>query len=226
MNGSERAIHRTSTPEKISVYILAANRLLRETLERILRRAGFELAGSTEEPRIGLEEVAKIQPCVLLINGGASRADATTLILEARRAAPDTPVVLFGAREDAEAFLDSIRAGAVGYVSSESSASDVVAAVGCAARGEAMCSPRLCRELFKYVAEHLPGPKFGRSGPCRLTRRERQLLPLISEGLTNKEIAARLIISELTVKNHVGRLLRKTGTRDRLSAVQAAQAPG
>ena len=102
MNGSAPAVHGTSAPEKISVYILAANRLLRETLERILRRAGFDVAGSTEEPRAGLEEAAKIKPCVLLINGGASQADCATLILEARRAAPNAPVVLFGAREEPE----------------------------------------------------------------------------------------------------------------------------
>lgn len=226
MNGAELGLHENLSHEKISVYILAANRLLRETLERILRRGGFEVAGSTEEPRIGLEEIAKLQSCVLLINGGALQPDCATLVQEARRAAPGNPVVLFGAREDTKTFFDAIHAGVAGYVSGESPASDIVAAVRCAARGEALCSPRLCHELFKYVAAHSAGAKFGRNGNYRLTRRERQLLPLISEGLTNKEIAARLIISELTVKNHVGRILRKTGTRDRLSAVQAVGGAG
>lgn len=224
MNAAERGVHENASREKISVYILAANRLLRETLERILRRGGFEVAGSTEEPRIGFEEITKLQPCILLINGGALQPDCATLVQEARKAAPDSPVVLFGAREDAKTFFDAIRAGAMAYVPNESPASDIIAAVRCAARGEALCSPRLCRELFKYVATQPATATFTRHGNCRLTRRERQLLPLISEGLTNKEIAARLIISELTVKNHVGRILRKTGTRDRLSAVQAAEA--
>lgn len=220
MSDSERAIRDPVLPERISVYILAANRLLRETLERILRRAGFEVGGSTEDPPVGLEEALRSDPSVFLINGG-SQTDCADLILEAHKAAPHIPIVLFGAREDPETLFRSIRAGVTGYVSSESPASDIIAAVRCAARGEALCSPRLCRELFKYVEAHSQAEKFALRGNHRLTRRERQLLPLISEGLTNKEIAARLIISELTVKNHVGRILRKTGTRDRLSAAEA-----
>jgi len=222
MSDSERAVCDSVLPEKISVYILAANRLLRETLERILRRAGFEVGGSAEDTGLGLEEAAKNHPSVFLINGG-SQNDYAALILEARKAAPHIPIVLFGAREEPETFFHSIRAGVIGYVSGESPAADIIAAVRCATRGEALCSPRLCRELFKYVAAHPQASKFPRRGNYRLTRRERQLLPLISEGLTNKEIAARLIISELTVKNHVGRILRKTGTRDRLSAVEASE---
>lgn len=210
-------------PEKVSVYILAANRLLREALGHILKRAGFEVTGATEEQRVGLEEITELQPTVILLNGSALQSDCSSLIIAARKAAPESPVVLFGAREDPETFFRSIRAGVVGYVSSESPASDVVAAVRCAVRGEALCPPRLCRELFKYVARQASISKSANRSNYRLTRREQQLLPLISEGLTNKEIAARLIISELTVKNHVGRILRKTGTRDRLSAAQAVE---
>jgi DNA-binding NarL/FixJ family response regulator len=211
-------------PEKITVYILAANRLLREALGHILRRAGFEVVGATDEPRVGLDEIAELQPSVILLNGSAPQADCESLVVAARKSAPESPVVLFGAREDFEAFFWSIRAGVVGFVPSESPASDVVAAVRCALRGEALCPPRLCRELFKYVAKHASITKSANTAHHRLTRREQQLLPLISQGLTNKEIAARLILSELTVKNHVARILRKTGTRDRLSAVQAAEA--
>lgn len=209
-------------PEKITVYVLAANRLLREALGHVLRRAGFEVIGATEEPRVGIDEIGEWQPSVILLNGSALQSDCANLIAATRKAAPESPVVLFGGREDTETFFRSIRAGAVAYVSSESPASDVVAAVRCAVRGESLCPPHLCRELFKYVAKQA-APRSSSAASYRLTRREQQLLPLISEGLTNKEIAARLIISELTVKNHVGRILRKTGMRDRLSAAQAVE---
>ena len=210
-------------PEKITVYVLAANRLLREALGHVLRRAGFEVIGATEEPRVGIDEIAERKPSVILLNGSTLQSDCANLIAATRKAAPESPVVLFGGREDTETFFRSILAGAVAYVSSESPASDVVAAVRCAVRGESLCPPCLCRELFKYVAKQASAPRSSSAASYRLTRREQQLLPLISEGLTNKEIAARLIISELTVKNHVGRILRKTGMRDRLSAAQAVE---
>lgn len=219
MSGSEHG----SKGDKITVYILAGNRLLREALANIVKRAGFEVVGETEEPHIAAQDLSGLRPSVLLLNGTMFGSESPGIITEVRRAAPGTPIVLFGAREDTETFFRSVQAGITGYVSSESGASDLVAAIRCAVRGESLCPPRLCRELFKYVAEHTLVSKRGLQGDYAFTRRERQLLPLISEGLTNKEIAARLIISELTVKNHVGRILRKTGTRDRLSAAQAAE---
>lgn len=218
MSSSQRGLR----PEKIAVYILAGNRLLREALGNIVKRAGFEVAGSTEEPHVASKDLSGSRASVLLLHGGMLESECPSIILEVRSVAPGIPIVLLGAREDTETFFRSVRAGIASYVSSESGAADLVAAIRCAVRGESLCPPRLCRELFKYVAEHASAHKVGLQGNYAFTRRERQLLPLISEGLTNKEIAARLIISELTVKNHVGRILRKTGTRDRLSAAQAA----
>lgn len=223
MTGLEQAA-KAQAPDKICVYVLAANRLLREALGRVFKRAGFAVLGSTEELAVALEEVARFQPNVVLINASALQFDVAPIVLGVRRAAPTSPVVLFGAREERETFFRSIRAGVAGYVSSESRASDLVAAVRCAVRGEALCPPRLCLELFKYVARHPSLPKAALRVGYGLTRREQQVLPLISEGLTNKEIAARLTVSELTIKNHVGRILRKTGKHDRLSAAQAIEA--
>lgn len=219
MSGSERGLK----SEKIAVYILAGSRLLREALTNIAKRAGFDVAGATEEPGIAAKDLADSRPSVLLLQGGMLECEWPNVVLEARAAVPGIPIVLLGAREDTETFFRAVQAGITAYVSSESGAADLVAAIRCAVRGESLCPPRLCRELFKYVAEHASALKSGFKGNYVFTRRERQLLPLISEGLTNKEIAARLIISELTVKNHVGRILRKTGTRDRLSAAQAAE---
>jgi DNA-binding NarL/FixJ family response regulator len=223
VNGSSKTQHEPRISDRIGIYVVAANRLLREALGRILKRAGFEAIGSTEDWRADLDELGKLRPAVLLINGGATQFDWASFIAEARVVLPDTPLVLFGAQENADAFFRAVCAGVVAYVSSESPASDLVAAIRSALRDDAFCPPRLCRELFRYVARQAHKTD-STSEKYSLTRRERQLVPLISEGLTNKEIAARLILSELTVKNHVGRLLRKTGTRNRLSAAQAAEA--
>ncbi len=210
--------------DKISVYILAANRLLREALSHTFKtRADIEVVGSSEQPGPGLDAIAGIRPDVLLVNGAMSGFNWAGFIPEARRTSPETRVVIFGMQEAPEEFFRSIRAGAVGFLLSEASATDLVSAVRSVARGEAVCPARLSLTLFSYVARQafVPNPRL--RAMHGLTRREQQLLPLIAQGLTNKEIASYFGLSEQTVKNHIHRILQKSGSEDRLSAVYALE---
>lgn len=226
MSGLGATTEVNQTPRKISVYILTANRLLREALEHTFRiRANIQVAGSGEEFR-DLQPIAALRPDVLLVNGSIPELEWERVVCEARQVSPESRLVLFSMREDTELFFRAIRAGVVGYVLSECPASDLVAAVRCVAKGEAVCPPRLCLALFRYVSRQAAIPSPALLAERGLTRREQQLLPLISQGLTNKEIACRLILSEQTIKNHIARILRKMDTHDRLSAAQAAQAFG
>lgn len=210
--------------DKISVYILAANRLLREALGHTFRsRADIEVVGSAEQPQTGLEVLASIRPDVMLVNGAMQGFDWSGFIPEARRSVPGTQVVIFGMQEDPDSFFRSIRAGVVGYLLSEASASDLVSAVRAAAHGESICPPRLCRILFQHVARQATYPSPRLRAEHGLTRREQQILPLIAQGLTNKEIAVHFSLSEQTVKNHIHRILQKVGSDDRLSAVHALE---
>jgi two-component system NarL family response regulator len=210
--------------DKITIYILAANRLLREALSHAFKlRTDIEVSGSSEQPETCLDAITTIRPDVLLVNGAMPGFNWAGFIPEARRTAPETRVVIFGMQEDVGEFFRSIRAGVVGYLLSEASATELSAAVRSAARGEAFCPPRLCTALFSYVARHSLAPSPRLRAVHGLTRREQQLLPLIAEGLTNKEIASELGLSEQTVKNHVHRILHKVGSEDRLSAVYAVE---
>lgn len=223
MSDSDRAGARSRKASRVSLHIFARNRLLREALERAFAaRTDIETVGSAEKPQAGLDAVAALRPQVVLIDGGSLEFDWVKLVTGIRRAAVESRVVLFGMPEDAETFFSAIRAGVVGYVLSESSGADLVTAVRCAARNEAFCPARLCLALFNYVVRSSSSPAPLLRAKHGLTRREQQLLPLISEGLTNKEIATRLALSEQTVKNHIGSILRKMGARDRLSAAHAA----
>jgi DNA-binding NarL/FixJ family response regulator len=208
--------------DKISVYILAANKLLREALSHTFKvRADIEVAGSSEQPGTGLDAIEGIRPDVLLVNGAMTGFNWAGFIPEARRISPETKVIIFGMQEDPDQLFRSIRAGVVGFLLSEASATELVSAVRSVARGEAVCPPRLSLTLFSYVARQasVPNPKL--RAMHGLTRREQQLLPLIAQGLTNKEIASYLCLSEQTVKNHIHRILQKSGSVDRLSAVYA-----
>jgi DNA-binding NarL/FixJ family response regulator len=117
-------------------------------------------------------------------------------------------------------------AGATGYLLKDASAAEVVAGVRAVAQGHAVCSPELCAHLFEIVAQS-PGsiPSSRANLSFGLTRRQQQIVPLIGQGLTNKEIASILNLSEQTVKNHVHGIMQSVGVKNRLDVIDATQRP-
>jgi len=208
----------------IRVFLLIENRLLREALTRLLRKRSDILI-------VGQGNQDEITPRVLL------ETDSAILALdfaEARwlpeRFFSDHPypvsrrfkALLVGMECDQRQFLNAVRAGASGYMLKDASAGEVVAAIRAIVRGEAICPPRLCRVLFHMVSQM---PDLNATEPaCAppiLTLRQRQLIGLVAKGLTNKEIAAQLNLSEFTVRNHIHRILKQADVRTRREAVQA-----
>jgi len=211
---------------KSHVFIAAPNRLLRETLARMLRKhPQLEVAGASSLTPVPADEVAASRADILLMTcGGAGDANAGFLRL-IQEAAADIKIILLEMDEDEESFIQSIRAGVAGYLSRDASAQEVIAGVLAVREGGAACSGRLCRTLFDHVARDplmLPSASMQRS--LGLTRREQQIVPLIAQGLTNKEIANHFCLSEQTIKNHLYRMMQKVGVSDRLSVVELCRA--
>src|SRR5712692_9443300 len=174
-----------------------------------------------------LAEVTESGCQVLLLDSLTSALSDENFVQEAIRALPDLKVILIGMDEDEATFLKAVRAGAVGYVLKDASSLDVAAAVRNAAQGEAVCPPRLCRSLFRYMVKEATSlPDIRIKVRLGLTRRQQQLVPLIAQGLTNKEIASQLNLSEQTVKNHVHRMLQRVGADDRLTVVRMVRLQG
>jgi DNA-binding NarL/FixJ family response regulator len=123
-----------------------------------------------------------------------------------------------------ENFFQSVREGAAGYVLRDASAAEVLGAIRSVAAGEAVCPACFSTTLFRCASQLLTIRENLRSrGPSELSRREQQLVELVCGGFTNKEIASRLHLSAHTVKNHIYRILRKTGASDRISLVDHYQ---
>ena len=210
-----------------SVFMVAVNRLLRETLTRMLKKRGdFDVVGvSPSLPGVS-STIAASGANVLILDGVTARLSKCCLISEVLALDRSLKVVLIDMDNDPATFLECVRAGALGYVLRDASAAEVVSAVRAVAEGQAVCPAELCRCLFCALAErrHLPSAQvkleFG------LTRRQQQLVPLIAQGLTNKEIATHLNISEQTVKNHIHSILRRTGATDRLQVTDLTRAWG
>ena len=208
--------------QRIDVFLVTENRLLREALMRIFgEKSDLCLVGATALSPYIVKEVAASGAHVLLSDSSASILSDLQIIPELRTAAPHLRVVLIGMEADSTTFVKAVRAGVLGYVLKDASSADVAAAVRSVAKNEAVCPPTLCRTLFDYVAApQLQGTCLQAKHPFGLTRREQQLVEMMGRGLTNKEIASQLNLSEQTVKNHVHRVLQKVGAGDRLEAVE------
>jgi len=215
-------------PAKPRVFIAAGNRLLREALSRMLTKSGdIEVIGTELpepfSPDALLSEAADI---LLLSSRGTLQADVAA-IRGVRSAAPQISILLIDMAGDEAEFLQCIRAGARGYLLRDASAEDVVEAVRAVRAGKAICPGGLCATLFRYFEREAASfPSASIHQKLGLTRREQQLIPLIAEGLTNKEIANRFCLSEQTVKNHLYRMKQKIGAGDRLGIVQVCRTQG
>lgn len=212
----------------VGVFLLAESRLLLEIFARLLaRKHDIQVVGAAACSSQVVLRVIAANPDVVLCDSLATALSSEDVLLELRRNLPNVRIIMFGMDCDPEKFLIAAQHGAIGYVLKDASAAEVANAIRAVARGEAVCPPALCRVLFDHVASSgawQPGIQVRKN--LGLTRREQQLVQLISEGLTNKEIAARLFLSEQTVKNHVRRMLRKAGATDRLEAVERWRAQG
>ena len=210
---------------KLSVFVLSSTRLLRESIEHMVRKksdldlrgAGSLRADSKDEVTASGAEVLVTDSLQFVLARGGS---ATTFPAERGR----IKVVLVAMDDDKKHFLSAVKQGVLGYVLQDASAIEILNAIRAAARGEAICPPRFVRALFDYVAsQSLDLPNARTRIQWGLTRREQQLIPLIGRGMTNKEIATQLSLSEQTVKNHVHRILHKVGVEDRLGVFEACQ---
>ncbi|GIH23779.1 DNA-binding response regulator [Acrocarpospora phusangensis] len=185
-------------------------------------RAGFaaflntqpdiEVVGEAADGAEAVARTAELEPDVVLMDirmPGMDGITATGLIRTAR-------VLILTTFDLDEYVYAALRAGASGFLLKDASAAQLAEAVRVVAAGEALLSPRVTRRL---IAEFTRLPARSRVKVERITDRETEVLTLIARGLSNQEIARELVVSEQTVKTHIGRVLAKLGLRDRAQAI-------
>ena len=217
--GSVRA---TPVGNVVSVFLLAENRLLREALIRLLsKKDDIQIAGSGPySPQI-LREIISAEPHIVVLDSVSKALSQDGVIRRLHQARPQIGVVMVGMEADEGVFLRLVREGVLGYVLTDASAVEVWRAIRDVAAGEAVCPPSLSVALFRCVAcpeTYLPAIRVKKTPD--FSPRQQELARLIRDGLSNKELAARLNLSEQTVKNHVHRMLRKVGAADRATMAE------
>jgi DNA-binding NarL/FixJ family response regulator len=215
----------------VRVVLADDQALLRKGFRMILEAEdGIEIVGEAADGSDAVRLVELYQPDVVLMDVRMPVLDGieATRAIATSPASGETRVLILTTFDLDEYAFSALRAGASGFLLKDVPPAELVAAIRTVARGDAVVSPRVTRRLLEEYADKLPdlsanggGGGAGWADPAlaQLTEREREVLLAVADGLSNAEIAARLYVSEATVKSHVGRLLAKLGLRDRVQAV-------
>jgi len=202
----------------IRVVLVDDQELVRSGLRRVLRRRdGFLIVAECGDGADVPAAVAAHQADVIVMDLRMKDVDGIEATRRLVRSGPHPPVLALTTFDDDELLAGALRAGAAGYVLKDAPAEDLIRAVRAVAAGEAWLDTTVtARVLATY--RHAAGDRAG-PPPELLTPREWDVLRAIGRGLSNAEIAAALVISELTVKSHIGRIFVKLGLRDRAAAI-------
>ncbi len=208
----------------VRVLLADDQRLVRESLATLLGLLdGIELVATASDGEEACALAGAHRPEVALMDLRMPRVDGIEATRRLRDEVPGTKVIALTTYADDESVLAALRAGARGYLTKDASGADIRQAILGVAAGEAALDPAVQHHVVAAIAGSAR-PATGSTAdlPDDLTPREAEVLALIAEGLTNTEIADRLVVSPTTVKSHINHLFAKAGVRDRAQAVRYA----
>ncbi|CAL9344728.1 response regulator [Streptomyces sp. NPDC057838] len=208
----------------IRVFLLDDHEVVRRGVHDLLNdEPDITVVGEAANAEQALVRVPALRPDVAVLDVRLPDGDGVSVCRELRSQMPELSCLMLTSFDDEEALLDSIMAGASGYVLKQIQGSDLVSAVRTVAAGQSLLDPSATARLMARLRQPEPEPE--PDALPGLTDREREILALIGEGLTNRQIGQRLYLAEKTVKNHISRLLAKLGVERRIqAAVIATQA--
>jgi DNA-binding NarL/FixJ family response regulator len=216
----------------IKVLLVDDQTLIRQGIRLLLEiEADIQVVGQAADGRAALEQVEALHPDVVLMDVRMPEMDGIAATRELSARHPEVKVIILTTFEDDETVFEGLKAGASGYLLKDISSEEMAQAVRKVAAGEALIQARLTRKVlaeFSRLATATDRQASTRPGtvealPVALTERELQVLQALAHGLSNREIADSLVITEGTVKNHVSSLIDKLGVRDRTQAVLKGQ---
>lgn len=213
----------------IRVLLVDDQTLIRQGIAMLLElEPDLEVVGAVGDGRAAIEAVERLHPDVVLMDVRMPGMDGVTATRELNRRFPDVGVIILTTFDDDEYIFEGLKAGARGYLLKDISSEEMAEAVRTVARGEALIQPSIARkvvaEFTRLAVSAPPAPeRAALKPPNALTERELDVLKALARGMSNKEIAAALVITEGTVKTHISNILAKLDVRDRTQAVLKAQ---
>jgi DNA-binding NarL/FixJ family response regulator len=210
--------------EDIRVLIADDHTLFREGLQALLLSVPeIEVIATVEDGRQAIEAAAQYQPDVILMDLQMPELNGIEATRQIIQVSPHIGVIVVTMFEDDDSVFAAMRAGARGYILKGADQNDVLRAIQAVARGEALFGPTIAARLINYFSP--AAPSSSQTFP-ELTEREREILGFIAQGANNAQIAARLTISQKTVRNHVSNIFNKLQVTDRVQAALRAREAG
>jgi DNA-binding NarL/FixJ family response regulator len=212
-----------SQQDPIRVFLLDDHEVVRRGLADLLdAEPDISVVGDADTVEHALARGPAVRPHVAVLDVRLPDGDGITVCRELRSRMPELACLMLTSFDDEDALLDAIMAGAAGYVLKQIKGSDLVSAVRTVASGQSMLDPATTARLMHSLrADSAEQPALSPE-LASLSPRERDILALIGDGLTNREIGGKLYLSEKTVKNHISRLLAKLGVQRRVQAAVLA----
>ncbi|QNE79002.1 response regulator [Streptomyces finlayi] len=212
--------------DAVRVFLLDDHEVVRRGVHDLLDgEPDLTVVGEAGTAEQALVRIPALRPDVAVLDVRLPDGDGVSVCRELRSRMPDLACLMLTSFDDEEALLDAIMAGAAGYVLKQITGTDLVHAVRTVASGQSMLDPGATARVMARLRGGAPEEQATQKGLPGLTDREREILLLVGEGLTNREIGKRLFLAEKTVKNNISRLLAKLGVERRVqAAVIATQA--
>jgi two-component system, NarL family, response regulator DevR len=201
------------------VYLLDDHEVVRHGLRDLLQREGdLEVVGESGSAVEAAHRIPALRPDVAVLDARLPDGSGIDVCRDVRSVDPTIKALILTSYEDDEALFSAIMAGAAGYVLKQIRGTDLVDAVRRVAAGQSLLDPAVTQRVLERIRRGPEQPDELRS----LTDQERRILALVAEGLTNREIAERMYLSEKTIKNYVSSLLAKLGMERRTQAAVLA----
>lgn len=203
--------------DPISIVLIEDNPLLREGIATLIRaEPGFKVLAASADIVQALMEIRTARPQVVLLDFGLEDDDSLRVTATIHEEIPLTKVIVMGLLPAQDDIAEFVRAGASGFIMKDASFEQFLDTIRAVATGGKVLPPSLTTTLFSQITSRTTQAKRAVIEAVRLTARERQVIDLISEGLSNKEIATRLNLATYTVKGHVHNVLEKLALHSRL----------
>jgi len=201
--------------EPIRIFLLDDHEIVRRGIAELLDAVpGFEVVGEAGRAQQAVARVLAVKPDVAILDARLPDGSGIDVCREIRSALPQTYCLILTSYDDEEAVLASVLAGASGYVLKEVRTAGLVDAIRQIAQGRSLIDPAVIAQLMERIKTGSPTDR----RLAGLTERERDVLDLIADGLTNRQIGERLFLTEKTIKNYVSSLLSKLGMQRRTQA--------
>jgi DNA-binding NarL/FixJ family response regulator len=215
-------------PAPVFIVLIDDNRLLREGLAALIHsQPGFKVLTASADVDEALQKAREAKPDVVLLDFGLEDHDSLALTSTVHAEVPTARVIVMGLLPAQEDVANYVRAGASGFIMKDASFDEFVETIRAVAAGAEVLPQALTNTLFSQIARNAVGGSNSRVlEAVRLTTRERQVIDLLGEGLSNKEIATRLNIAVHTVKSHVHNILEKLALRSRLEVAAFSHSRG